>query len=111
MSDNTKPVAVPTADERLESIRSLLAQPYPVVAASDSAVSTLLWAARELLTRLDGQNVPGFPGKPGSRWRDNDGTVWVLCDDGNMRACRHRTSPEDVKRHFGPLKPFGGDPR
>lgn len=50
-----------------------------------------------------------FPGVPGSRWRDADGTVWVLCDDGRMRAARHNTAPNEVVKNFGPMTRVGGE--
>lgn len=44
-----------------------------------------------------------FPGVVGSRWRDRDGDVWVLCLDGQMRQTRHPTTPQKVEDAFGPM--------
>jgi hypothetical protein len=49
-----------------------------------------------------------FPGEPGSMWRDSDGDVWALCDDGRMRQTHSNTAPEDVERVYGPMTRIGG---
>lgn len=54
------------------------------------------------------QPSASFPGVPGDRWRDSDGDVWVLCDDGRMRQTHKNTAPEDVERVYGPMTRMGG---
>lgn len=44
-----------------------------------------------------------FPGEVGSRWRDRDGDVWVLCLDGQMRRTHKPTAPDEVEKRFGPM--------
>jgi hypothetical protein len=51
---------------------------------------------------------PVFPGTPGSRWRDADGDMWMLGDDGFMRLTYKRTAPDEVAKTFGPMTLAGG---
>jgi len=53
-------------------------------------------------------NTATFPGAPGSRWRDADGDMWMLGDDGFMRMTRKRTAPDEVAKTFGPMTRVGG---
>lgn len=53
-------------------------------------------------------SAPEFPGAPGSLWRDCDGDMWVMCEDGKMRMTRRPTLPHDVDASLGPMTRYGG---
>ncbi len=50
----------------------------------------------------------GFPGAPGSMWRDSDGDVWVHCADGRMRQVHAAVTPADANAVYGPMSPVEG---
>lgn len=62
----------------------------------------------EVLYKLRARSA-GYPGAPGDAWQDNEGDVWVLCADGQMRMASPLVDPRDsvaVADAYGPLLPL-----
>lgn len=65
---------------------------------------------RQVLIELGAREVPPqYPNVPGSRWRDADGDIWILADDGRMYAAGCTLGPNDVAESYGPLTRAGGE--
>jgi hypothetical protein len=57
-------------------------------------------------------SADAFPGQPGSRWRDDEGDLWIHGDDGRMWAVNELEEPDDpdaLEQHLGPMAPVGGE--
>lgn len=72
-------------------------------------VKSPFWRQVLLSAGVQNGSPASFPGTPGSRWRDADGDMWVLADDGKLRMTNRSTTPDDVKRLYGPMTRVGGE--
>lgn len=53
-----------------------------------------------------------YPGRPGSRWRDIDGDMWIHGDDGRMWSVNEAEEPDEpaeLDSHDGPMTSAGGE--
>lgn len=65
----------------------------------------------EVLHKLRARSA-GYPGAPGDAWQDNEGDVWVLCADGQMRMVSplvDSCGSVAVAVAYGPLLPIASE--